>query len=89
VKTPHVSSKPPRLNLGNRNSTNRVLGTTPAQKGQATTKLEHWNSAVVNSLWLLKKSVLGPTLRGLWEVLLSFFSCFALGGESLWCCRWT
>ena len=22
------------------------------------------------------------------EVLLSFFSCFALGGESLWCYRW-
>jgi hypothetical protein len=34
VKTPHESSKPPGLNLGNRDSTNRVLGTTPAPKGQ-------------------------------------------------------
>ena len=23
------------------------------------------------------------------EVLLSLFSSFFLGGESLWCCRWT
>jgi len=27
-------------------------------------------------------------LVGAGEVLLSFFSCFALGGESLWCYRW-
>jgi hypothetical protein len=35
VKTPHVSSKPPGLNLGNRDSTNRVLGTIPAPKGHS------------------------------------------------------
>jgi hypothetical protein len=34
------SLKPPGLKLGNRDSTNQVLGTTPAPKGQSTTKLE-------------------------------------------------
>jgi hypothetical protein len=37
---PHLSSKPPGFNLGNRDSTNHVLGTTCPPKGQATTELE-------------------------------------------------